>query len=87
MGMFSRTEDEKPAGEKAKVASYGPGKYKAKRPFGFLVLADQRKVYFNKDDLDRAGITKLSEGQEVLVQTTQGDKGPQSLRAASISLC
>jgi|GEM_PF-6953063 len=87
MGLFSRKEVKKPDGEKAKVESYGRGKHQVKRPFGFLILKDGRKVYFNKDDLDKAGIANLSEGQEVFVQTAQGDRGPVSLKAASISLC
>lgn len=87
MGLFSRNTDKKPSGEKARVESYGRGKHQAKRPFDFLILGDGRKVYFNKDDLDKAGIANLNEGQEVFVQIAQGDRGPVSLKATSISLC
>jgi len=56
--------------------------YNQAKGFGFIAPEDGGKdVFVHASALRRAGLTELAEGQRVMIQITQGQKGPE---AASI---
>ena len=56
--------------------------YNTSKGFGFIAPEDGGKdVFVHASALRRAGLTELAEGQRVMIQITQGQKGPE---AASI---
>ena len=56
--------------------------YNTTKGFGFIAPEDGGKdVFVHASALRRAGLTELAEGQRVMIQITQGQKGPE---AASI---
>jgi CspA family cold shock protein len=58
--------------------------YNAAKGFGFIVRDGGGKdVFVHTSALQRAGITGLNEGQRVVVDVTEGRKGPE---AASVRL-
>ena len=58
--------------------------FKKDSGFGFIICDGAAKdVFVHKTDLDRAGITALAEGQDVVVDYGQGSKG---LAVAAIAL-
>jgi CspA family cold shock protein len=58
--------------------------YNATKGFGFIVRDSGGKdVFLHSSVLERAGITRLSEGQRVLIGVIEGRKG---LEAASIQI-
>ncbi len=58
--------------------------YNSAKGFGFIAPEDGGKdVFVHASALRRAGLTELAEGQQVMIQITQGQKGPE---AASIRI-
>jgi cold shock protein len=82
-GSFRLPSDQ--ASLEASVQETGTVKwYNATKGFGFIVRdGGGRDVFVHTSALQRAGITGLSEGQRVVVDVTEGRKGPE---AASVRL-
>jgi cold shock CspA family protein/ribosome-associated translation inhibitor RaiA len=54
--------------------------------YGFIMTVDEQEVFFHENSLKDLSIDDLSEGDAVLMNVTEGDKGPQAtwVRAAKI---
>ena len=58
--------------------------FNEEKGFGFITAEDGKEVFAHFSEIQKPGFKKLTEGEEVTFEITQGAKGPQASNIKSV---
>ena len=58
--------------------------FNEEKGFGFITAEDGKEVFAHFSEIQKDGFKKLSEGEEVTFEVTNGAKGPQASNIKSV---